>query len=309
MIKFLKKIYALVEKIVQSTKINVNWLIFIFLSKKIQIMTKEETINFIINHKISIARYGDGEFRLMLQDGEIGFQKKNYLLSQKLIESYSCRSEKLLVCTYDFLEKLPKKTKQFYWTRWAITRYHNRIKRYYDYKYRYGNASITRFYHPNLHAYTNFDYIETTYIPLLKKIWNNRNIIIVEGKDTKLGCGNSLFENANTIRRIICPSINAFDRYLEIYKNVLEAYVNDDLIIIALGPTASVLSSELTIRENIQCIDIGHVDVVYFWFLNKSKECDKISGKFVNESNSLSNTIYVKYDIKKYESQIIKEIL
>ena len=38
---------------------------------------------------------------------------------------------------------------------------------------------------------------------LLKRIWDGKDIVIVEGEKTKLGMGNDLLSNAKSIRRII----------------------------------------------------------------------------------------------------------
>ena len=39
--------------------------------------------------------------------------------------------------------------------------------------------------------------------------------MIVEGKKTKLGMGNDLFNNAKDIKRIICPAQNAYEKLNE----------------------------------------------------------------------------------------------
>jgi len=46
---------------------------------KINIMTIEETILYIIKNRCSVSRYGDGEFNL-LSDNPIGFQKNESAL-------------------------------------------------------------------------------------------------------------------------------------------------------------------------------------------------------------------------------------
>lgn len=49
---------------------------------------------------------------------------------------------------------------------------------------------------------------------LFKQIWNNRDIVIIEGDKTLFGVNNELLNNASTIKRIIAPALNAYD-----YKN------------------------------------------------------------------------------------------
>ena len=55
---------------------------------------------------------------------------------------------------------------------------------------------------------------------LVKSLWNNREVVIVEGEKSRLGIGNDLFNGCKSIERIICPSINAFSKYDEIFKEV-----------------------------------------------------------------------------------------
>lgn len=304
----IKKVYVFLRAIVKKLKLNISWFFFIHFSKRPIIYTKEDTIKRIVDGRLSISRFGDGEFRLMMKTGEIGFQKENDLLANKLIKAFTLHNRNLLVCTYDFWEKIPMKTKQGEWVKWAITKYHKKIKVFYDYSYHYGNSLISRFYHPYLYKYCDFDYLEKKYIPLLEKIWSSRNLLIVEGEETRLGCGNDLFNNSNTIRRIICPSKNAFDCYDRIYESICFHHNKDDLVLLALGPTATVLAAELTINENYQVIDIGHIDVVYCWFLDRSETRKTIKGKYVNEADKNVGEIDLPFDEKTYEDEIVQII-
>ena len=85
-----------------------------------------------------------------------------------------------------------------------------------------------------------------------------------------------------SIQRIICPSENAFDVYDKIYEYVVSKVDKDKLILIALGPTATVLSYDLY-NVGFHTIDIGHVDIEYEWFLRKATKKIKIENKYVTE--------------------------
>lgn len=41
---------------------------------------------------------------------------------------------------------------------------------------------------------------------------------MIEGEKSRLGVGNDLFEGAKSIRRILGPAQNAFDKYEELYN-------------------------------------------------------------------------------------------
>ena len=78
------------------------------------------------------------------------------------------------------------------------------------------------------------------------------------------------------------------------------------LILIALGPTATVLSYDLN-RLGYQAIDIGHIDIEYEWFLKNATKKIKIKNKYVNEvDNGLNNFTSIKDRV--YYKQIIKKI-
>ena len=109
----------------------------------------------------------------------------------------------------------------------------------------------------------------------------------------------------NSIQRIICPSENAFDEYDEIFEKILE-YGKNKLILLALGPTATVLAYDLY-KVGYRAIDIGHVDIEYEWFLRQVTEKVKIETKYVNEAKDGHDNIQDVND-EKYEREIIVRI-
>ena len=166
---------------------------------------------------------------------------------------------------------------------------------------KYFSATISRFY---------MDYKEKNniqnYIQKLKKIWEQKDILFIEGEKSRLGIGNGLFNNCKSIKRIICPAINAFKVYDKIIKAVLQ-YGKNKLILIALGPTATLLAYDLY-KLGYQSIDIGHVDIEYEWFLRNATHKIKIENKYVNE---VSGKRYIVADVKdnNYYNQIVTKIL
>lgn len=173
-------------------------------------------------------------------------------------------------------------------------------------KYIYGNTDFTRFYHP-MNTHYNKKKIEK-HVLNLKRIWNNRSILFVEGENSKLGVGNDLFSNSLSIRRILCPNNNAFKKIDEIKKVIKNNCGPDDLVLIALGPTATILATELSLESRLQVIDIGHIDIVYMWFIHECRDLAAIQGKNNNEARG-SHEIKIAYDEKTYSSQIIAKVL
>ena len=86
-------------------------------------------------------------------------------------------------------------------------------------------------------------------------------------------------------KKTICPSENAFSNYDEIYSTIIDRVPQSDLVLIALGPTATVLAYDLFLA-GYQAVDIGHVDISYEWYLrgvSNPNERIAIPGKYVNE--------------------------
>ena len=135
-------------------------------------------------------------------------------------------------------------------------------------------------------------------------MWKDKDIIIVEGVKTRLGVGNDLLVEARSIKRILGPAINAFDYIDEIKKKVVEVY-NGELVIMALGPTATILASDLS-KLGIQALDIGHLDIEYEWYCRKSKSHDIIPGKYTNEA--VNGSEVEECIDEEYLSQIIARI-
>jgi glycosyltransferase family protein len=162
---------------------------------------------------------------------------------------------------------------------WQIVKWETFVKvaGYMDCTVKYCNASITRPY---------IDYADREYsrccFENLKRIWDGRDCIFVEGEQTKLGVGNDLFDNIKSVGRILCPAENAFDKLDEI-KDAIRTFAGKDTLILgALGPTASILAAQMC-EEGYQFVDIGHVDIEYIWFLRKAKRREPVDGKYVNE--------------------------
>ena len=78
------------------------------------------------------------------------------------------------------------------------------------------------------------------------------------------------------------------------------------LILIALGPTATILAYDLY-KLGYQAIDIGHADIEYEWYLRKAKNRIKIKNKYVNEAKGGRKNI-TKIKDKNYYKQIISII-
>lgn len=307
----MKKIVEKIRHIIYLITLNIYWVFFRNFFKRFKVLTNEKTIKLIIEKKLSISRFGDGELSLMRGNlKHIGFQTFDDVLSKELKQALNTRDERLLICVYNFYSEKKLNNDHGQWLKKYIFNNYKYIKKEFDYSYQYGNSCITRFYHPSI-TYSKFEikYLKESYIPLLKQLWDGRNVLIVEGCHTRLGLGNDLFDNCIKIKRILCPDKNAFAKKKDIYDSIVKNTKKNDLVLLALGPTATILSRDLTVMHGFQCLDIGHIDIIYLWFLNQVKQKTKVSGKNNNEvSSSSENYINIIYDENEYKSQIIDVI-
>ena len=270
--------------------------------KGFQIVSPESTLDEIIINNKSISRFGDGEFSLIFGIS-IGFQNANKLLSEKLKNVLESNEDGLLIglpnsLKIEFLDKLIESSKIFWFNfiernKFILTLL-NKNKIYYS-------SFISRFYL----LYKDKSGVPN-YIKKLKNIWEKKDILIIEGEKTRLGIGNELFNNTNSIIRIICPAKNAFNLYNKILNETLKVE-KKKLILLAIGPTSTVLAYDLY-KAGYQVIDIGHVDIEYEWYLKNATTKIKIEGKYVNEVyDGKTNIKEIKDEI--YFSQIISKIL
>jgi len=244
---------------------------------KVKIKSLNETIDDILIHKKSLSRFGDGELRSMLNKSNDVYQPRSPELSKRLKEVLSSDLDNLIIglpgplCSVK-IEILDSK---HFWIRF-INLYGNLLSEYLDPKRVYGNQGISRFYLGLKDKRLSVQILEK-----LKKIWDEKETLIIEGEFSRMGVGNDLFENAAGLSRLLCPAENAFAKYDEIL-DASKKYGKDKLILIALGPAATILSYDLA-RSGYWAIDIGHIDVEYMWMLSKTQTKIPIKGRYVVE--------------------------
>lgn len=274
--------------------------------KKPNVMSDEETIKYILNKKVSISRFGDGEV-LYMAGLNLNFQKNDIILSEKLKNVKT--NDKCLVCIpnifnkKNFSKKIIKQDEYLFWKK-NLIKHEYRYKKLFGKMYPLGDAFISRFY---MRYNDKSKEKNEKYVKLLKQLWDKRNIVFIEGENSRLGYGNDLFDNASSIKRILCPSKNAFSVYDKIFDSIKRNCRDDDLLILALGPTATAMAFELS-EMGYQSLDLGHIDIEYEWFLLGAEQKVPIPHKHVNECDYMGETEENKLD-SAYKNQIIEKIL
>lgn len=279
---FLSAIYPLVIKIHPLPKVK----------------STPETIDKILADRSSICRFGDGELIYISERRSLPFQKQDQRLRDYFIKILSSEHPKILVglpIGYYSLKNLKPEANLVWraiisWTYPGVKKYLKKDKIYY-------NASMTRLY---------MDYKDTSHSGAwflkVRSIWNDRDIILIEGEKSRLGVGNDLFENALSVKRILGPAHHAFDQF-DAILNFAKLQSKQSLILIAMGPTAKPLAYELAL-DGFQAIDIGNLDVEYEWFLKGVTKKVKIEGKYTSEV--VGGRIVGEIVNEEYQNQIIK---
>lgn len=264
------------------------------------------TVKLILEKRCSVCRYGDGEMDMItsLKDGYNDTRKSDFqnydkslaLRLKDILKAGSDEAANLLVCI-PYVWKKPQllTAKPRLFVKRSFVNNQAVIFDSINPASVYGDSYFTRFYMDCK------DKNKEEYIKYLKRIWDGRDLCIIEGEQSRLGVGNELFDNAAGIERILCPALNAFEKY----DKILEAALKVDksrLVLIALGQTATVLAYDMS-RAGYQAIDIGHVDIEYEWFLIGATEKVPVKHKYVNEVPE--GRLFTEETDATYLSQII----
>lgn len=266
------------------------------------IKSSHELLQNLIEKGKSLCRFGDGEFEMMSGNERPWFQKPDTSLKEKLIEVFNNNNTNVLIAVANNLGNLDCYTESAA----------DAIREYFSNGKRREIMQIVGTQRQYYDAYVSRPYIiyrdkgmAQQIFELWKLLWKDRNLVIVEGAFSRMGIGNDLFHGAHSIRRILCPIKNAFTRYDEIMHKVKEIAEKEDLILISLGPTATVLAYEAAIC-GYQAVDIGQLDNEYEWYLHKAQIQEAIQGKMVAEVSWGHNP--EQCTDKKYLEQIVARI-
>ena len=257
-----------------------------------KVLDLNKSLDMLLGSNRSLARFGDGEFKLMF-DESINFQKYDKQLAGKLKGIIKNKNPNLIVgipdtfgyCESDYFRKV-------------LAHLRKELYKYISFDTEYCDAFITR----QFRFKTRED--GEIYYSKFKQLWQNKEIVIIEGKGTYLGIGNDLFTNAASVKRIVCPNINAFSKYKEILSKALKQPKNK-LFLLALGPTATVLAYELA-NNGYRALDIGHLDVMYEMFLRGASNLVPLENKIVFNEERKSKK-FAKCKEPKYYKEVIAD--
>ncbi|WP_434520404.1 GT-D fold domain-containing glycosyltransferase [Pediococcus sp. M21F004] len=269
--------------------VSIKYKITSFFMKTPRVKDIDSSIHELVNSNFSLSRYGDGEFRWIDQSSSYQFQENDPILSNRLLEilNSSLLNHRIgIPNVFSGVGELSK-TDGLAWEK-LINKYGKKWSSYLNSSNIYLDANLSRPYIDREKKENSGEHFKN-----LQKLWNKKDVLIVEGRETRFGVNNDLLDNAANITRILCPAENAFSSYNRILNSVIENHTKKAIVLVALGPTATVLCFDLC-KAGIRAIDIGHLDIEYEWFLRCAEEKEPIEGKYVNEvkgGNLVTNTI------------------
>lgn len=263
------------------------------------VKNSRQTLDELITTNKSLVRYGDGELNLVFGE-DLPFQIYSKELAKRMKEILLSNDDNIMVSLPDMFGSLTQYepiTAQF-WRKYVVL-HREKLYKIFDMSKTYYDTEVTR-------AYIGVEdkSVCEKHFEDFKKVWQDKDIVIVEGSGSRLGVGNDLFDGAKSIQRIICPSRDAFSKYEEI-KNACLGHSKGKLFILALGPTATVLAYDLA-KEGYRALDVGHLDIEYEWMKHHALEKILIKDKYVNEVKG-GRKITVIHD-EKYLNEICLDL-
>jgi hypothetical protein len=181
----------------------------------------------------SLARYGDGEFKLC-RGGNIKSQIFHPDLSHRLLgilrQSGAC-----MVGIPNILSDTPKAE---FWSQYL------EVASWLEPR-PYASSFVTR---PDSAPWIN----TPEYWAAVESLWLGQDVTLVRGSSKGLTCDDLV--GAGEVREIIAPRQHAFAEY----ESLLERIGRPKRALLCLGPTATVLAVDLCAR-GVHAIDLGHI--------------------------------------------------
>lgn len=268
----------------------------------ISVMSIDETLDELLKTEKSLIRFGDGEFNIM-NGYNIAFQEYNEELARGMKEILlTANQEEMLLCMPEVFKTFKGEfpldyNSEIFWKK-ELDRYADFFKEYCQSKI-YGSAFISRPY-----IYNKDKSCAQSQFEKIKQLFEGEELLIVEGATSRSGVGNDLFDGAKSIKRIICPSHNAFDKIQEIKEEILE-HSEGRLILLMLGPTAKVLAYQLS-QLGHRALDFGHIDSEYEWMKMGAETKVQLKHKHTAEFNFDQGIEFIEDE--DYNSQIVADL-
>ena len=272
------------------------------------VLSVSKTLKDVYRYGKSMLRIGDGEILWMSGTPLTSFEHNSPLLQNALLKAVSIKDSRIIVCINPKvlarrLRLAPQTVKEYYKS--FIAHYWRQIIKVIPKARTYGDACLTRFYIENQTLPIKKI---TKHFEAIKRIWQGKRLLIVEGEHTRFGVGNDLVSSARIVSRILCPDEYCFSIIGKIRGAIVNRMDNYDVCVLVLGPTATVLVGDLVgLYPTKQFVDMGYADSDYMFFVHHQIEPCAISHKNVAGINRDDPpSIIFDFNKKLYEGEIVE---
>jgi hypothetical protein len=238
------------------------------MSRYPQVIDEFETLRRVVAGE-SIARYGDGEFKMADRlSANIKSQNNDLLLHRRLGEILH-ESGDCMVGIPNIRSETPKVE---FWGRHLI--YASLLKA----ERPYVSSFITR---PDSAPWIN----TPEYWALLESLWVGQDVTLVRGSGKSFTAERLVAAGAGNVTEIMAPRQQAWAEY----ESLLERIGTPKRALLCLGPTATVMAVDLCAR-GVHAIDAGHAGMMYnkhilglpMWVTKEEKDVDRLRGGLVS---------------------------
>lgn len=204
------------------------------------------TMERLARQDTSFARFGDGEFKVMLRaDGNHKFQDV----------VPGIQSELKAVIVNDLGERmlvgLPHLFNNPFWSNiWA--NYYPQLRPMFSTETSYACAHVTRPVY--------FRVWGGQAVTAWRKVWDGMRAVVVTGREAKFDLIPELFDNLDGAEFVRGPNTNAYAELDELERNARAA--DADVVLISLGPSGTVLARRLA-SKGVLALDVGHISASY----------------------------------------------
>lgn len=258
------------------------------LHNSVKVHSIDETIDELLQTNKSLVRFGDGEI-VMIKGGDLMLQKASPEIAEGLAGILAYPYDDLMVTIpgiFDTLSDHRKASRQFWkdhllFCRKTYEKYCNPDRIYYT-------TFVSRCYY-----YAQDRSNCGRWFAKIRKIWENKDVVVVEGTRTHNGVGNDLLDTAASVERIICPPRDAYGAIPRILE-ACEVYGKDRLFLLSVGVAAKFLALEL-FQKGYRVLDIGHMDMEYEWYVRQVPDKCKIEKHEIESEDANKEAGYTQY--------------
>lgn len=217
------------------------------------VMTEIETIKYISDNKCSVARYGDGEFKLCIGASAKSQKADRNMAEQMRFLLRDTNNKNLLVCIPRIYEPRSDWPTQEKWNFWKQFAQQSRYVSLLNTRKTYGSSFITR---PDSSGQSSVTFYES-----IKALWSGKNVLLIKGEGTGFDKDKSIFSTARRYETLLGPERDSFSMIDSLVHKAIYRTNEDTVIVISLGPTATLLAERLS--KFRQTLDLGHLGMFY----------------------------------------------